>query len=64
MASEINLDDPRTFLYLKDGLKRTIAENAKNDPRFKDMSDYGRHIIKLGIEADKENRAKAIANIV
>ena len=62
MANKINKDDPRTFLYLA-GLKKIFVEYAQSDPRFDSLSACGKHLIELGMEADKEDRDKAIEGI-
>lgn len=59
MANDVNKNDPRAWLYLKD-LKVKLAEYAKSDPRFNSLSDCGRHLLRLGFEADKADRKKAL----
>lgn len=62
MAPKVNKEDPRTFLYLKN-LKADFAEYAESDPRFDSLSACGEYLIGLGMEADKEDREKAVEAI-
>lgn len=62
MAQKINTEDPRAWLYLY-ALKPVLANYYKTDPRFNDMSECGRHLIEKGMEADKEDREKALKGI-
>lgn len=62
MAGKVNKNEKRTTLYLRE-LKTKMVDNVSSDPRFSDLSAYGRHVIQLGIERDEEQRAQAIANI-
>ena len=59
MANDINKDNPKTFLYLQD-LKRKLAEYAASDPRFSSLSACCKHLLNLGLKADKEEREKAL----
>lgn len=62
MGNDINKDDPRTFLYLRD-LKRKLAEYATSDPRFDSLSACCKHLLKLGLKADQKDREKALKEI-
>lgn len=55
-------DEYRTFLSLGD-TGRALEVYANTDPRFKNRSSAARHLISLGMIADKENREKALNNI-
>lgn len=56
-------EDPRTYVSLHD-LGETVDMYARTDPRFNDRSECVRHLIRLGLEADKEARKEALDTIV
>lgn len=62
MANKVNKTDPRTFLYLGK-IKETFVNYAQSDPRFDSVSACGKHLIQAGMDADKEDREKAIKGI-
>ena len=62
MAKKANPDDPRAFLYLRE-LKKRLIDYAKTDPRFDNISECGRHLLRLGWSADKKAREKALKDI-
>lgn len=59
MANKVNKEDPRTFLYLS-GLKVRLVDYAHSDPRFESVSACAKHLISVGMDADKEDREKAL----
>ena len=62
MANKVNREDPRTFLYLG-VLKAELVDFAVSDARFESVSACARHLIKLGMDADKEDREKALKSV-
>lgn len=62
MAQKVNDDDPRAWLYLYE-VKALLSRFTKTDPRFDNMSEAAKHLIPLGIEADKEDREKALKDV-
>ena len=64
MAQKPNPDDPRVWLYLGKELKGIFIKYAKSDTRFDSMSDCGRHLILLGMSADKKDRKEALKDAV
>ena len=59
MANYVNKNSPKTFLYLED-LKIKLAEYADSDPRFSSLSACCKHLLNVGLKADKEEREKAL----
>jgi len=62
MAQETNDENPQAWLYLYE-IKKVLCDFTKSDPRFGNISEAARHLIPVGIEADKEDREKAIKEI-
>lgn len=52
---------PKSFLSLKE-LGPELEQYAQTDPRFQYVSDAARHLLRLGIKADKAQREKALRN--
>ena len=52
----------RTFLSLG-AIGSALERYADTDPRFKNRSSAARHLLTLGMQADKENREKALNEI-
>lgn len=52
----------RTFLSLGE-MSETLEIYATSDPRFDSRSQCARHLLELGIKADKKARDKALANV-
>lgn len=63
MAKEINIDDPRVWLYLGKEFKEALAKYANSDPRFSNMSECGRFLLKLGMKSDKKDRENALKDV-
>lgn len=62
MPKEQKKKDYRTFLTLHDTGER-LEKYAGTDPRFSTRSECARHLIELGLKADKKAREKALAGV-
>lgn len=61
MADNKKKDDYRTFLSLGE-VGKQLETYQETDPRFKNRSEAARHLIPLGIKADRAKREKALAD--
>lgn len=62
MTAKKKDSEGRTFLYLGD-MGAKLEQYATTDPRFTSRSETARHLLALGMKADRAERAKAIKNI-
>ncbi len=58
-----NYNNNKAFYYLSEGMKKTIHEYGKSDPRFVSVSACVVHLINLAFKHDKKDREKALDSV-
>lgn len=62
MPKKISRKDSRTFLSLGE-MALKLKDYTNTDPRFADRSKCARHLLALGMKADKKARKEALAGV-